>query len=96
MKLCHKCGYEFKGLGQPGPKQECEQCTTDLHSCLNCEFYEPGRANSCRADSDLVRDKERFNYCEEFKFLNGRRKTEPPQKTDARSEMDKLFRKPNP
>ena len=96
MKLCHKCGYEFQGLGQPGPKQECEECASDLHSCLNCEFYDTGRANDCRADSDPVRDKERFNYCEEFKFFNGKRNLEKPKAIDAKSEIDKLFKRMNP
>ena len=91
MKQCHKCGTEWKGYNQPAVKAQCEKCASDLHVCMNCEFYDILRSNSCRSDSDYVRDKERFNYCEEFQFSQKQSNSVSPKST-AKESFNKLFK----
>ena len=46
---------------------ECPVCNTDLHSCLNCKFYDESSQYECKETSDeLVKDKERRNFCDYF------------------------------
>ena len=46
---------------------ECPVCNTDLHSCLNCKFYDESSHYECKESiSELVKDKERRNFCDYF------------------------------
>ena len=46
---------------------ECPVCTTDLHSCLNCKFYDESSHYECKETiAELVKDKERGNFCDYF------------------------------
>ncbi len=46
---------------------ECPVCNTDLHSCLNCKFYSESSHYECKETIDeLVKDKERRNFCDYF------------------------------
>lgn len=93
MKTCHKCGTEWTGFGQPGVKASCENCDYDLHACLNCRFYDIHKPKECMIDTDTVRDKERFNYCEEFQFLDRKQGVAVDEKQKAKDAFNSLFRK---
>lgn len=55
-----------------GLREECDKCSADLHSCKCCRFYDPGAYNECKESSaDIVRDKERSNFCEYFQAGDG-------------------------
>ena len=46
---------------------ECPVCSTDLHSCLNCKFYDENSHHECREPiSEYVKDKEKRNFCDYF------------------------------
>lgn len=46
---------------------ECPICSADLHSCLNCKFYDESSHYQCKETiSELVKDKERQNFCDYF------------------------------
>jgi hypothetical protein len=48
-------------------REECPFCRADVHVCRNCHFYDPKAYNECREPSaDVVREKDRANYCEYF------------------------------
>jgi len=68
MKVCHQCGAEWTRREQPGFKETCPGCTSYLHACLNCKFYNPSadRCSSITAECTGARDG--LNYCEEFQF----------------------------
>jgi len=68
MKVfCFHCKTEIPVLGKIGFREECFKCRSDLHVCKNCEFYDPKAYNECREPSaDVVKEKERANYCEYF------------------------------
>lgn len=74
-------------------REECSSCGADAHVCKNCDFYDEGAYNSCRESSaDVVREKERNNYCDYFQpNLNGAAKG--PSKDDLMSAAEALFKK---
>lgn len=71
----------------------CPRCDRPLHSCRNCEFYDPSFNNQCREPmAERVVEKERANFCDYFAPRpTGAR---PPAPTvDARETLDALFKK---
>lgn len=69
MMRCWKCNTEQKSL--PDRKlpfrATCEHCDFYLHSCKNCKYHKPGLPNECLVPgTESVRDRESFNYCDEF------------------------------
>ncbi len=47
MKHCHKCGEPIIS-NYISIRDVCASCGTDLHTCLNCTFYDRGSYNECR------------------------------------------------
>ncbi|HVN96043.1 MAG TPA: hypothetical protein VMT62_06410 [Syntrophorhabdaceae bacterium] len=85
MKKCYKCKAEIESE-KISFREECPVCGSDLHVCLNCSFYDTGKANSCREDqADYVKEKEKANYCDYFRF------TDLSAKQSARDEAEKLW-----
>ncbi len=66
--LCFSCQKELKfSDAKIGFREECPHCRADVHVCKNCHFYDPKAYNECREPSaDVVREKDRANYCEYF------------------------------
>ncbi|UCD58775.1 MAG: hypothetical protein JSV16_06620 [Candidatus Hydrogenedentota bacterium] len=94
MKLCHKCGTAWISEQRfPGRTETCTKCGCDLHCCLNCRFYDPYAPNQCKSPTtELVLDKEKANFCDEFEFAEDRG---PEDKQAAREKSkeawDRLF-----
>lgn len=65
--ICFSCKNKTTFSEKLGFRAECN-CGEDLHVCKNCEFYDPKVYNECRETSaDVIREKERANYCEYFR-----------------------------
>jgi hypothetical protein len=66
--LCFSCQKEMQfSNAKIGFREECPNCRADVHVCKNCHFYDPKAYNECREPSaDVVREKDRANYCEYF------------------------------
>lgn len=65
---CFSCGKESSFADRVGRRDECSYCGADAHVCKNCEFYDEKAYNECRETSaDVVREKERANFCDYFK-----------------------------
>ena len=91
MKKCHKC-KNIIIAESVFFKDECPHCRSDLHVCLNCVFYDEGKANKCREpQADYVKDRERANFCEYFRFNNA--ETKKSEKEAAEGLWKDLFRK---
>lgn len=87
MKICHKCRKTLE-IDSISFRDECPFCRSDLHVCMNCIFYDVTKANSCReTQADYVREKERANYCDYFRFID---RTE---RISGREEAEKLWNK---
>lgn len=68
-------------------KDECPHCRADMHSCKNCQYYDPGAHNQCAETiSEYVPDKERSNFCGMFTAFQGEREG----LEDSQKAMDKL------
>lgn len=65
---CFSCQTELKfSDAKISFREECPKCRSDVHVCKNCHFYDPKAYNECKETSaDVVREKDRANYCEYF------------------------------
>jgi hypothetical protein len=85
MKLCFKCRRPV-AVEKISFREECPQCRADLHVCLNCVFYDEGKANKCREpQADYVKERDKANYCEYFSFKDDQ------AKKSAKEEAEKLW-----
>jgi len=93
MRICFKCKNPVTSEAISF-RDECAQCRSDLHVCLNCLFYDEGKANKCREpQADYVKERDRANYCEYFRFKNASR--EKSAKDEAEKLFQTLFKKSN-
>lgn len=90
---CYKCKTSYDYDERIGFKDECSSCHSDLHCCLQCEFYDQGSYNDCKETSaERVVDKEKANYCEYFraKLVNGESALDPA--AEAKKKLEALFK----
>jgi len=95
MHICHACKKELSLGREVGRRDECPFCRADLHCCLNCKFYDPLAPKQCREPvAELVKEKEKANYCDYF-VIAGARGSGPsrPGPDAARKALDDLFKK---
>jgi len=94
MRACFQCGQEMAADQVVLREDECPHCSSDLHCCRNCHFYDPGVSNQCReTQADWITEKDKGNFCEFFVFADttGSR-TAARGTTSARERFNKLFR----
>ena len=62
---CWKCSAVLDELLLPLARlAECPTCSTDLHVCVMCRFYDTSVADACREPvAEPVSDKRRANFC---------------------------------
>lgn len=90
--VCFHCHKANPILGQVGRKDECFSCHSDLHCCKNCHFYDPKAYNECREpQADVVKEKERSNFCDYFQPRTGGVFKDEKDKLKAAAEA--LFKK---
>ncbi|HUU12366.1 MAG TPA: hypothetical protein VM182_01505 [Terriglobia bacterium] len=93
---CWKCGtaIQVSAGTKVGKREACPKCDADLHSCRNCQFYDPGKHNQCaEPQAEWVRYKEEANYCDYFQpnpVLSASRGPSPSQ--DTKKKFDSLFK----
>lgn len=93
MRLCHKCKTAIADDIFVGRQAQCPFCGTDLHSCLNCFFYNPGSYNDCREpQAERVLEKSRSNFCDFFKFMQEMNFSGDTGST-TKDRLDALFKK---
>jgi hypothetical protein len=93
MKTCHACHKELSEDLKAGRKDECPSCGADLRCCLNCEFYDRAVAKQCRETiTELVREKEKANFCDYFVFAKNRIAAADAASAQARKALDDLFK----
>lgn len=93
MSFCFGCGKEFPEGIKVFRTTECPSCGRDVKVCLNCLYYSPGSNMDCREHiSELVKDKEKSNFCEFFKLGGASSEGKVGKKSqNARSAFDNLF-----
>jgi hypothetical protein len=94
MKICHACKKEIALELKVGRKDACPSCGADLRCCLNCRFHDPVVSKQCRETmAELVREKEKANFCDYFVFAQDRVAAPDAGGARARKALDYLFRK---
>lgn len=94
MKTCHACSKELPEVLKVGRKEECPSCGADLRCCLNCVFYDRAVSKQCRETvTELVREKEKSNFCEYFVFVENRIAGADAGNALARKKLDDLFKR---
>jgi hypothetical protein len=89
--VCFACQKSTDVVERVGFRDECA-CGADLHSCKCCAFYDAKVYNECRETSaDVVREKERANFCDFFQ-PNGQTKV-TNQREALLAAAEALFKK---
>ena len=86
---CWRCFFpiEIKKLSF---REQCPKCGVDLHVCLACRFYFPGKPNDCAVPgTDWVRERDRMNLCDEFSVKLQSEKKSPEE--DAKIRAKKIL-----
>ena len=91
---CYRCGESLADLSLPlSRRDQCPQCSADLHVCKMCRHFDAGVVRQCREDgAEDVTEKERPNFCDWF--VPSENAFDPHQKADAdaaKSALDALF-----
>jgi hypothetical protein len=92
---CHRCQGEVTVKDLVGRRDTCPWCEADLHSCLNCTFYDTHYADACREpNAEPVVEKDRGNFCEFFRVRESQQRQHVGTTTpDARAQLEALFKK---
>ncbi len=70
MRQCYNCDWEWRKPHQPAFREMCPRCEVFLHSCRNCSLYDETARHECKNPTiEFISDKERGNFCEEFRFI---------------------------
>lgn len=91
---CYHCKKSIPLLGafKIVRTEECPYCSTSLHCCRMCTFYDPKVYNECReSNADRIVDKEKANFCDYFNLSDGRDAVEV--KETLINAADALFKK---
>ena len=93
--LCFHCRRTLALESKISRQDQCPHCGSDLHCCLNCEFYDEHAHNRCREpQAEYVSDREKANFCDFFRFrLSEEDPTRMDAKDKAKTEWEALFRK---
>ncbi len=99
MHACHFCSAPVDNPREVYRSSTCSACGKDLKICLNCRFYSPGAHWDCAESIDeMVRDKDRANFCTFFSFRSSQASSAPgpgvrakPDPGQARKKLDQLF-----
>ena len=91
---CYRCGASLEALSLPLTRRDqCPECSADLHVCRMCVHYDRNVARQCREDgAEDVTEKERPNFCEWFKPSS--KAFDPARKSEAdaaKAALDALF-----
>ncbi len=86
MAQCWKCKATLEVPRVVPFRATCAVCDVDLHVCVNCRHYAPGKPNECAVPgTEWVRDREKSNLCEDFALK------EPPPSTQKFSRLFKDY-----
>ncbi len=94
---CHSCQTErpLAPSERLGFREACERCASDLHVCLNCRHHDPSAYNECReTNAERVADRDRGNRCDYFSPRVEGGAAAAPAASDAKAQLDALFKKP--
>jgi hypothetical protein len=95
--FCHKCRGEIVFEVKMSRADQCPHCAADLHSCKNCQHWDPGAYNQCKEQiAEYIPDREAANRCTFFTFKSP--EGGAPEDTESaadksRAKLEALFKK---
>ena len=90
---CFSCQKKIQVLLPVGRREECPHFGADVHVCLKCNLYDRSSYHECREpSSDLVKDKDRANYCDHFVLRVGEGVAQKTSE-NLRAQAEALFKK---
>jgi len=92
---CHKSSPVETSSGRSvvAFRAVCPHCSSDLHTCHHCSFFDPSAYRECRESSaEWVKDKERANRCEYFSVKSSSGGDADKSQQAAKSALDDLFK----
>lgn len=82
--VCFSCKKTVDVADPISRRDECPHCGEDVHVCLNCVNFGEHLSNQCKEDlAESVREKDRSNFCDYFKFSDAQ--------SDGSSKRDDLL-----
>jgi len=71
--MCWRCGGALRKLPQPLTRlAQCPACSSDLHVCRMCRFYDLKVAGCCTHDLAIpAREVDVANFCQHFRATPG-------------------------
>ncbi len=94
--ICFACKKELSIEDKVGFRQDCSECGHDLHSCVQCQHYDPKIYNECKETmADRILEKQKANYCEFFSIKQNTFgvATVDQKKVDLLAQAEALFKK---
>ena len=88
--VCFRCGASLSALSLPlSRRDQCPDCTADLHVCKMCIYFDALVPRKCREDgAEDVTEKDRPNFCDWFKPSD--RAFDPNRKNEEDAAKDAL------
>ncbi len=95
--VCQKCLGKLEFDVKMQRTDQCPHCRTDLHSCMNCEYWDPSAHNQCKEHiAEYIPDREATNRCTFFTFRSGRPEDNTARIDASKAKLESLFsKKPN-
>ena len=91
---CQQCNKKAELEHKVGFREECPHCGSDLHTCLNCRFYDTSAYNECKESSaERVLNKDRNNYCEYFDPIKEGKDSVLLDRAEQLKKAEALFKK---
>ncbi len=90
---CFHCqaSLELESEESISRREECHQCSSSVHCCKMCKFYDISSYNECREpQAGRIVDKEKANFCDFFKLVG--RQSHRQDKEDLLAAARALFK----
>ena len=87
---CWKCKNEIEIVEKIGRSEMCPKCSSHLHCCFNCKFYDKLTYHECREpQAEWVKEKDSANFCDYFSPTKDKKEN---AKTLSKEEAEKRLR----
>ena len=97
---CANCSAVVETLAGVAFTDQCKKCNSDLHSCKNCRFFDPGARFECQKPIEArIAKKADRNMCMQFAVKVSVEKQQPQMEvkketvSSGRKAFDDLFKK---
>ncbi|HWC18638.1 MAG TPA: hypothetical protein VG498_16630 [Terriglobales bacterium] len=95
VSRCSQCGVVLQAAA--GPLESCPKCGFELHSCKQCEHFDPSSRFECNQPiPERISPKDKRNHCSFYAMrvsIEKETSSTGARSTDARQAFENLFKK---